>query len=83
MIWQEERWLLSRDQPSFRLQRWYLFLSLGALRAEATNGAFLPVEFRIGLRLVLLEAFGALGLQLVAQVVEDAYTVLYRLMETK
>lgn len=79
---EEEPRLSFHDQQNLE-QRWYLFLSLAALRAEATNGAFLPVEFRISLWLVLLETLGTFGLQLVGQVMEDAHTVFHRLMETK
>lgn len=82
MRWEEEPRLSFHDQQNLE-QRWYLFLSLAALRAEATNGAFLPVEFRISLWLVLLETLGTFGLQLVGQVMEDAHTVFHRLMETK
>lgn len=82
MRWEEEPRLSFHDRQNLE-QRWYLFLSLAALRAEATNGAFLPVEFRISLWLVLLETLGTFGLQLVGQVMEDAHTVFHRLMETK
>lgn len=79
---EEQPRLSFHDQQNLE-QRWYLFLSLAALRTEATNGAFLPVEFRISLWLVLLETLGTFGLQLVGQVMEDAHTVFHRLMETK
>lgn len=82
MTSEEEVWFLLRDQDHLE-QRWYLFLSLGALWAEATNGAILPVDFWSSLRLVLLETLGTFGLQLVGQVMEDAHTVFHRLMETK
>lgn len=64
-------------------QRWYLFLSLGALWAEAANGAFLPVKFRISLWLIPSKTLGTFGLQLVGQVMKDAHTVFHRLIETK
>lgn len=59
--------MLIQDQHNLE-QRRYLFLSLHAFRAEAANGAFLPVEFRISLWLVLLETLGTFGPQLVGQV---------------
>lgn len=62
---------------------WYLFLSLGALWTEATDGAFLLIEFGISPWSVLLETLGTLSLQLVRQVMKDAYTVFHRLVETK
>lgn len=62
---------------------WYLFLSLGALWTEATDGAFLLIEFGISLWSVLLETLGTLRLQLVRQVMKNAYTVFHRLVETK
>lgn len=65
------------------VDRWYLFMSLGTLWTEATNGAFLHIQFGISLWLVLLETLGTFALQLVGQVMEDAYTVFYRLMETE
>lgn len=61
----------------------YLFLSLGALWTEATDGAFLRIAFGISLWSVLLETLGTFSLQLVGQVMEDAYTVFHRLVETK
>lgn len=62
---------------------WYLFLCLGALWTEATDGAFLRIEFRISLWLVLLETLGTFSLQLVREVMKDAHTVFHRLVETK
>lgn len=60
----------------------YLFLSLAALGAEASNcGAFLTPKLAIWY--VFLEAFRVLGLQLVGQVMEDACTVLHRLEEAR
>lgn len=61
----------------------YLFMSLGTLWTEAANGAFLRIQFKISLWLVLLETLGTFALQLVGQIMEDAYTVFYRLMETE
>lgn len=79
---EEEIWLLLHDQHNSE-QRWHLFLSLGARRAEAANGVFLPVQFRISLWLVLLETLGTFSLQLVGQVMEDAHTVFHRLVKAK
>lgn len=65
------------------VDRCYLFMSLGTLWTEATNGACLCIHFEISLWLVLLETLGTFVLQLVGQVMEDAYRAFYRLMETE